>query len=90
MINENADDLGAEGFDDFFGNGRINSQATLEAISSTCSADLDDDASVGTSDLLILLSLWGEHINGPPDFDGDGTVGTSDLLVLLANWGPCK
>lgn len=90
LINDNADDLGAEGFDDFFGNGRINSQATLEAISATCSADFDGDASVGTSDLLLLLSLWGTNPGGPLDLDGDGIVGTGDLQVLLANWGPCK
>lgn len=90
LINENADDLGAKGFDDFFGNGRINSQATLEAISLPCPADLDGDASVGTSDLLVLFSLWGTNPHGPPDLDGDGIVGTSDILELFANWGMCK
>ena len=51
--------------------------------------DLDDDATVGASDLLWLLMQWGTNPNGPPDFDGDGIVGASDLLALLANWGPC-
>lgn len=54
-----------------------------------CPADLDDDGSVGTSDLLELLSAWGSKPHGPPDLDDDGIVGTGDLLVLLANWGPC-
>ncbi len=49
--------------------------------------DLDGDDSVGTADLLALLSAWGTDPGGPPDFNGDGNVGTSDLLVLLANWG---
>ncbi len=56
---------------------------------SACPADLDSDGSVGASDLLALLSLWGSDPGGPPDFDGDGAVGASDLLELLANWGPC-
>ena len=54
-----------------------------------CPADLGGDGSVGTSDLLDLLTQWGTDPGGPPDFDGDGNVGTSDLLELLANWGPC-
>lgn len=54
-----------------------------------CTIDLDNDGSVGTTDLLILLAAWGTNPGGPPDFDGDGIVGTNDLLTLLANWGPC-
>ncbi len=50
-----------------------------------CPWDLDDDDSVGTSDLLSLLAQWGPDPGGPLDFDGDNNVGTSDLL---ANWGP--
>ncbi len=55
-----------------------------------CPADLNDDASVGVSDLLILLAFWGPC--SPVclgDLDGNGNVGVSDLLALLANWGPC-
>ncbi|MCZ6664259.1 MAG: S8 family serine peptidase [Gammaproteobacteria bacterium] len=89
FINENADDLGAKGFDNFFGHGRINSSATIAAVNSSCPADLDGDGSVGASDLLALLAAWGTDPGGPPDFDGDGNVDASDLLVLLVNWGPC-
>ncbi len=55
-----------------------------------CPADLNDDGSVGVSDLLILLGFWGPC--WPVclgDLDGDGDVGVKDLLALLANWGPC-
>ncbi len=55
----------------------------------SCPWDLDDNGSVGASDLLSLLAQWGADPGGPPDFDGDGNVGASDLLALLANWGPC-
>ncbi len=53
-----------------------------------CPADLDDNGTVGTGDLLILFSQWGT--DGPADLDGNGSVGTGDLLILFANWGPCK
>ncbi len=53
-------------------------------------ADLDGDGSVGTSDLLILLSLWGpcgDCNDCSADFDDNCVVGTNDLLFLLSNWG---
>ncbi len=53
-----------------------------------CPWDLDDNGSVGTSDLLELFAQWGTA--GSADFDESGAVGTSDLLILFANWGPCK
>ena len=53
-----------------------------------CPWDLDDNGSVGTSDLLELFAQWGT--SGPADFDESGFVDTSDLLILFANWGPCK
>ena len=61
----------------------------LLAASLICPWDLDADGSVGITDFLQLLSLWGTDPGGPPDFDGDGDVGITDFLELLANWGPC-
>jgi hypothetical protein len=55
----------------------------------TCTHDITGDGSVGTADLLDLLSAWGPNPGHPADFDGDGSVGTADLLDLLSNWGPC-
>ena len=54
-----------------------------------CLWDLDDNGSVGASDLLTLLASWGPCKGCPADFDDSGNVGASDLLALLANWGPC-
>ena len=54
-----------------------------------CPADLGGDGSVGLSDLLMLLELWGPCKGCPADLDENDDVGVSDLLVLLANWGPC-
>ena len=58
-------------------------------VSGPCPWDLDNNGSVGATDLLSLLVQWGTDPGGPPDFDGNGSVGVSDLLALLANWGPC-
>ncbi|MDG2199608.1 MAG: hypothetical protein P8K80_00295 [Phycisphaerales bacterium] len=60
--------------------------------SATCFGDVDGDAGVGVTDLLVLLACWGE-VDGPlaatSDLDGDGTVDVLDLLALLGAWGPC-
>ncbi len=54
-----------------------------------CPWDLNEDGTVGVSDLLSLLASWGPCKDCPSDFDDNGSVGASDLLALLANWGPC-
>jgi hypothetical protein len=54
--------------------------------------DVDNNGDVGTPDLLLVLSAWGECTCPwcPEDIDGNGTVGFSyDLLLVLSNWGPC-
>jgi len=58
-----------------------------------CPADLDDDGTVATPDLLALLAAWGDCPSPPAacpaDLDDDGAVATPDLLALLAAWGDC-
>ena len=73
----------AEGHNDTF------VQLVGVAIDSPCVGDLDCDSSVGVTDFLLLLAVWGTNPGGPPDFDGDGDVGITDFLELLARWGPC-
>ena len=63
--------------------------ARWNGCAASCAWDLDNNGSVGASDLLSLLANWGPCKGCPADFDGNGTVGASDLLALLANWGPC-
>ena len=41
-----------------------------------CPFDLDNNGSVGTSDMLILLGNWDSY-------------GTADFLALLGSWGDC-
>ncbi|MHC4429913.1 MAG: hypothetical protein ACYS0D_15135, partial [Planctomycetota bacterium] len=55
-----------------------------------CSADLDGNGQVSTTDLLTLLVAWGPCPGCPEDLDGDDEVGTGDLLELLAQWGACE
>jgi thermitase len=48
--------------------------------------DLDNDGSVGLSDLARLLSDFGQ-VYSSADLDVDGTVGLADLSLLLSNFG---
>jgi hypothetical protein len=50
-----------------------------------CLGDLDHDASIGISDLQLLLDSYGSDAGG--DLDGDGDTDLSDLAVLLACYG---
>ena len=52
-------------------------QGPLELPSMNCVYDLDDDGSVGGSDLGLMLSSWSSPYDG------------ADLGALLAEWGPC-
>jgi len=56
----------------------------------TSAGDLDCDGLVGVSDLLQLLSAWGQCADAndcPADLDANGEVDTNDLLILLGEWG---
>jgi hypothetical protein len=54
-----------------------------------CPMDLDGDGTIGTSDLLMVLSNWGQdgmgaNLDAPHD-----VVGVEDMMAMLAMWGPC-
>ena len=66
--------------DPSLGMGALASPPCAVACDGTC------DGIVGTSDLLALLSQWGQPGRCAVGTDG---VGPEDLLELLANWGPC-
>jgi hypothetical protein len=63
----------------------------------TCEGDLDNDCTVGQSDLGIVLAAYGSSQDDPPpnnydpvaDVDGDGDVDQSDLGVILASYDEC-
>ena len=53
-----------------------------------CVGDIDEDGTVGVSDLLAIVGMWGEA-GGAGDIDEDGTVGVGDLLLAIDAWGDC-
>ena len=61
------------------------------ATSGSLDGDLNGDGYVGSADLDIVRSHWGETVEtgcllcGDPS--GDGFVGSSDLDIVRANWG---
>ncbi len=52
-----------------------------------CHADIDQDGTVGPSDLAALLGSWGAA--GSADLSGNGVVDAPDLSLLLTAWGGC-
>lgn len=57
-----------------------------------CPADIDDNGSVNTDDLLLVIGAWGPCVNPnncPADIDGSGLVNTDDLLLIVGGWGAC-
>ena len=56
-----------------------------------CPADVDGSGSVGTDDVLLVLSAWGGCASGcDADVDGDLFVGVNDLLAVVSAWGACQ
>jgi hypothetical protein len=51
-----------------------------------CPYDLDEDGTIGPSDLALVLGGWG---TASPDITGDGTVNAADVAQLLGAWGGC-
>jgi len=89
LINENAFDLGARGFDVQFGHGRLDAGATLAALLPPCPADLDASGDVGVPDLAALITAWGACTACEADLDANGLVDVLDLAALIGAWGPC-
>ncbi len=55
----------------------------------SCPADVDLNAMVNVTDLLVLLAGWGPNPGHAADFNDDGNVNVTDLLTLLGSWGAC-
>ncbi len=67
------------------GCGRLDVAAAMD-VQPDVGADLDEDGSVGVSDLALLLQQWGA-VDAAADLDDDGVVGVADLVILITYWG---
>lgn len=58
-------------------------------IGDPCQGDADGDGVVGSADITLVLSLWGQAVEPftPGDGTGDGFVDFGDILATLSNWG---
>ena len=56
------------------------------ALAAVFTGDIDNNCMVNVSDLLLLISEWGESIS-VADINLDGNVNVTDLLLLLGSWG---
>ncbi|MCP3905123.1 MAG: S8 family serine peptidase [Planctomycetes bacterium] len=76
------------GFAGLLGAGLIDAAGALAAVQSgePVPADLDENGSVGMSDLLILIAQWGQP-DSAADLNDDGVVNFADIMILIANWG---
>ncbi len=88
IIESTADDLGAAGWDQQFGHGRINAHAAVQLAMDygQIPGDINGDGVVDVVDLLAVLAAWGPCPDCPEDLDGNGVVDVLDLLILLGNW----
>jgi len=53
-----------------------------------CMGDINEDGIVSVTDLLEVVSSWGDA-GGPADVNDDGIVNVADLLAVVNAWGPC-
>ena len=83
---ETCEDLGNAGNDSFWGWGRADLQAAVEAAAGgACRADWNGDGAVNTQDVLAFLNDWAAG-NSSADVNGDGSVNTQDVLAFLNLW----
>jgi hypothetical protein len=55
-----------------------------------CEEDVDNDGTVGVTDLLLLIDAWGSLLDSPSDINSDGMVNVADLLLVVDAWGSCE
>ena len=96
LLCDNADDLGAPGFDPYFGCGRINARATLQAVLALgACGDFDGDGDVDLTDFATFQLCFAGSANPPAatcpagvdaDCDNDGDVDLADFLIFQQNF----
>lgn len=70
--------------------GSGDSGEVLVTVEAACTADINEDGLVDSSDLSFVLSQWGPSKSAmSADLDRNGWVDSADLGILLSSWGVC-
>lgn len=70
--------------------GSADSGEVLVTVEVACTADINEDGFVDSSDLGFVLSQWGPSKSAmSADLDRNGWVDSADLGILLSSWGVC-
>ena len=84
-------DLGAPGWDNDYGAGRVDAyEAVVAAMAGACAGDVTGDGVADTQDLAAVILAWGPcHPSCPEDTNMAGVVDIEDLTTVVLNWGKC-
>ena len=86
ILFETCKDLGSPGNDDYWGWGRVDVAAGVQAaFDGACQADWNGDGAVNTQDVLAFLNAWTAG-DSSADLNGDGSVNTQDVIAFLNLW----
>lgn len=91
ILTASADDLGAPGWDQTYGYGRVNAlRAVQMAHRMACPPDMDGSGRLDTLDIFAFLESFFLP-DARADFDGDGTLTVADVFAFLSAWlqGDC-
>ncbi len=55
-----------------------------------CPEDINGDGQVNVTDLLSVISAWGDCSGCVEDLNDDGSVNVTDLLSVIEQWGSCS
>lgn len=86
ILYETCHDLGSSGEDSYWGWGRVDIAAAVQAAADgACLPDWNGDGTVDTQDLLAFLNDWSAG-SSDADINDDGTVDTRDVIAFLGAW----
>ena len=92
LMKDTAVDLGASGFDNLFGYGRIDMAAALPPPPVVKPGDLNSDGSVNGNDVAFVKSHYGaktgdSNFVAAADGNADGAIDELDVFTVARNWG---
>ncbi|MCB9846047.1 MAG: S8 family serine peptidase [Phycisphaeraceae bacterium] len=82
ILRDTATDVGAGGFDNFFGYGRVHAGDAVAAALPQCPADIDGDGDADGDDFFGYLDLFAAGDDNA-DLDGDGDRDADDFFMYL-------